>query len=84
MERTQRSPQQVVQAAITSSLHAITAMAGEVRMPMLKLEHVDRTAAAGYCFFTLIRPVRWQGTLTPGWVSLSRRKFECEPGRAAI
>jgi hypothetical protein len=67
MERTQRTPQDVVQAA-TSALRKLGytntwgADADHLKVP----EHVDRTAAAGFCFFT-IDPSEYvgKGALTP-------------------
>jgi tagaturonate epimerase len=67
MERTQRTPQDVVQAA-TLALRKLGytntwgADADHLKVP----EHVERTAAAGFCFFT-IDPSEYvgKGTLTP-------------------
>lgn len=72
MERTQRTPQDVVGAA-TDALKQLGhtgawgADADHLKLP----EHVDRTAAAGFCFFT-IDPSEYvgKGTLTPELKSL--------------
>ncbi|MCG3149262.1 MAG: hypothetical protein PCFJNLEI_02722 [Verrucomicrobiae bacterium] len=72
MERTQRTPQDVVSAA-TNALTKLGytgpwgADADHLKVP----EHVDRTAAAGFCFFT-IDPSEYvgKGTLTPELKSL--------------
>ena len=73
MERTQRTPQQVVKAAATALARCgydgapWGADADHLKLP----EHVERTAAAGFCFFT-IDPSAYvgQGTLTPELESL--------------
>ena len=87
MERTQRTPQQIVQAAIDAlaACHYNNggwgADADHLKLP----EHVDRTAAAGFCFFT-IDPSEHvgKGTLTPELESLYLgRKFEV-PGLGAL
>src|SRR5512142_1517739 len=54
MERTQRTPQEVMTAARTALAErgfkgAWGADADHLKLP----EHVDRTAAAGFCFFTI-------------------------------
>jgi tagaturonate epimerase len=67
MERTQRTPQDVMQAA-TAALRKLGytdawgADADHLKVP----EHVERTAAAGFCFFT-IDPSEYvgKGALTP-------------------
>jgi hypothetical protein len=80
MERTQRTPQQVIQAAATALAdhgyngHVWGADADHLKLP----EHVDRTAAAGFCFFT-IDPSEYvgKGHLTPELESLYLgRSFE--------
>lgn len=80
MERTQRTPQQVLQAAATALAehgyngHVWGADADHLKLP----EHVDRTAAAGFCFFT-IDPSAYvgRGQLTPELESLYLgRSFE--------
>jgi hypothetical protein len=79
MERTQRTPQEVVRAA-SASLAELgykgvwCADADHLKVP----EHVERTAAAGFCFFT-IDPSEYvgKGALTPELESLYLgRKFE--------
>jgi hypothetical protein len=54
MERTQRTPQEVMAAAHTALAALGYAGAWGADADHLKLpEHVDRTAAAGFCFFTI-------------------------------
>ena len=54
MERTQRTPQEVVQAAAVALAKLGYDKPWGADADHLKLpEHVDRTAAAGFCFFTL-------------------------------
>jgi tagaturonate epimerase len=72
MERTQRTPQQVIKAAATALAPRGYSSAWGADADHLKLpEHVDLTAAAGFCFFT-IDPSAYvgQGTLTPELESL--------------
>ena len=67
MERTQRTPQNVIQAATTALRELGYKAAWGADADHLKLpEHVDRTATAGFCFFT-IDPSEYvgKGTLTP-------------------
>jgi len=68
MERTQRTPQQVMKAATTALARcgyngaAWGADADHLKLP----EHVERTAAAGFCFFTIDPSAHvGKGTLTP-------------------
>ena len=79
MERTQRTPQDVVQAATTALRELGYNSAWGADADHLKLpEHVDRTAAAGFCFFT-IDPSEYvgKGALTPELEALYLgRKFE--------
>jgi hypothetical protein len=86
MERTQRTPQEVVDAA-SQALAEVGytgiwgADADHLKLP----EHVERTAAAGFCFFT-IDPSEHvgKGSLTPELESLYlNRKFEV-PGLGAL
>src|SRR5258707_3532213 len=54
MERTQRTPQQVVKAASTAIAGRGYSGVWGADADHLKLpEHVDYTAAAGFCFFTI-------------------------------
>ena len=54
MERTQRTPQEVVQAAAVALAKLGYDKPWGADADHLKLpEHIDRTAAAGFCFFTL-------------------------------
>jgi hypothetical protein len=86
MERTQRTPQEVMGAAKTAlvKLGHVTAWgadADHLKVP----EHVDRTAAAGFCFFT-IDPSEYvgKGNLTAELESLYLgKKFEV-PGLGAL
>ena len=79
MERTQRTPPQVMKAAFDALgargySSAWGADADHLKVP----EHVDRTAAAGFCFFT-IDPSEYvgKGALTPELESLYlKRKFD--------
>ena len=79
MERTQRTPPQVMKAALDALgargyNRAWGADADHLKVP----EHVDRTAAAGFCFFT-IDPSEYvgNGVLTPEMESLYlKRKFD--------
>ena len=79
MERTQRTPQEIVQAA-TKALGELGytgawgADADHLKLP----EHVDRTAAAGFCFFTIDPSMHvGKGSLTPELESFYlNRKFE--------
>ena len=67
MERTQRTPQDVMKAATVALRDLGYADAWGADADHLKVpEHVDRTAAAGFCFFT-IDPSEYvgKGTLTP-------------------
>lgn len=81
MERTQRTPPEVI-AAATKALQQLGhtgpwgADADHLKLP----EHIDRTAAAGFCFFT-IDPSEYvgKGTLTPELKSL----YPKLPGLAA-
>jgi tagaturonate epimerase len=85
-ERTQRTPQEVIRAATTALgelgfTGAWGADADHLKLP----EHVERTAAAGFCFFT-IDPSEYvgKGALTPELESLYLgRKFEV-PGVGAM
>jgi len=86
MERTHRTPQDVMQAA-TGALRELGysspwgADADHLKLP----EHVDRTAAAGFCFFT-IDPSEYvgKGALTPELESAYLgKKFEI-PGLGAL
>ncbi|MGD0651721.1 MAG: tagaturonate epimerase family protein [Verrucomicrobiia bacterium] len=85
MERTQRTPQEVMQAA-QSALAKLGytkpwgADADHLKLP----EHVDRTAAAGFCFFTIDPSAHvGKGTLTGELESLYvGNKFDV-PGLAA-
>jgi hypothetical protein len=86
MERTHRTPQEVMRAASTALWKCgydgvWGADADHLKLP----EHVDRTAAAGFCFFT-IDPSEHvgKGALTPELESLYLgRKFEA-PGLGAL
>ena len=86
MERTQRTPTQVMKAAVDALgahgyRNAWGADADHLKVP----EHVDRTAAAGFCFFT-IDPSEYvgKGALTPELESLYlKRKFDV-PGLKAL
>src|SRR5208282_5243869 len=86
MERTQRTPQQVMKAAISALNELGYSDAWGADADHLKLpEHVDRTAAAGFCFFT-IDPSEYvgKGTLTGELESIYLgRKFEV-PGLGAL
>jgi hypothetical protein len=54
LERTHRTAQQVVKAAITAlSQHGYSGKWGADADHLKTTEHVDRTAAAGFCFFTI-------------------------------
>ena len=86
MERTQRTPQEIMQAAV-SALTKLDyegvwgADADHLKLP----EHVDRTSAAGFCFFTLDPSAHvGKGTLTAELQSLYLgKKFEV-PGIGAV
>ncbi len=86
LERTQRTAQEVVQAAVSALTKLGYAAAWGADADHLKLpEHVDRMAAAGFCFFT-IDPSEHigKGVLTPELESLYLdRKFEV-PGLGAL
>ena len=86
MERTQRTPQEVMRAAQTALAELGYTEAWGADADHLKLpEHVDRTAATGFCFFT-IDPSEHvgKGTLTAELESLYLgRKFEV-PGLGAL
>lgn len=86
MERTQRTPQQVVKAASTALAARGYSGVWGADADHLKLpEHVDYTAAGGFCFFT-IDPSAYvgKGTLTPELESLYlKRKFDV-PGLGAL
>ncbi len=86
MERTQRTPQQVMKAAISALNELGYSDAWGADADHLKLpEHVDRTAAAGFCFFT-IDPSEYvgKGTLTGELESIYLgRKFEV-PGLGVL
>ncbi|HXI82933.1 MAG TPA: tagaturonate epimerase family protein [Verrucomicrobiae bacterium] len=79
MERTRRKPEDVIKAA-TEALHELGsnsawgADADHLKLP----EHVDRTAAAGFCFFTIDPSAHvGKGALTSELESLYLgRKFE--------
>jgi len=79
MERTRRKPEDVIQAA-TEALRELGAnSAWGADADHLKLpEHVDRTAAAGFCFFTIDPSAHvGKGALTPELEALYLgRKFE--------
>jgi tagaturonate epimerase len=79
VERTHRTPQQVMDAAVRALSELGYTGAWGADADHLKLpEHVERTAAAGFCFFT-IDPSEYvgQGALTPELESLYfGRKFE--------
>jgi tagaturonate epimerase len=67
LERTQRTAQQVVKAAIGAlTRHGYAGKWGADADHLKTPEHVDRTAAAGFCFFT-IDPSEHvgKGTVTP-------------------
>jgi tagaturonate epimerase len=79
MERTQRTPQQIMKAAVTTLTACGYSGAWGADADHLKLpEHVDRTAAAGFCFFTIDPSVHvGKGALTAELESLYlKRKFE--------
>ncbi len=86
LERTQRTAQQVVQAAGSALTKLGYSDAWGADADHLKLpEHVERMAAAGFCFFT-IDPSEHvgKGVLTPELESLYLdRKFEV-PGLGAL
>jgi len=86
MERTQRTPQQVVKAALTALAGRGYSGVWGADADHLKLpEHVDYTAAAGFCFFT-IDPSTYvgNGTLTPELELLYlNRKFDV-PGLGVL
>src|SRR5437016_10473330 len=86
MERTHRTPQDVVQAATAALRELGYSSAWGADADHLKLpEHVDRTAAAGFCFFT-IDPSTYvgKGALTPELKSLYlKRKFDV-PGLGVL
>ena len=66
MERTQRSPQKVMEAAVASlTARGYRGVWGADADHLKQPEHVDRTAAAGFCFFT-IDPSEYVGK---GWLS---------------
>ena len=79
MERTHRPPQEVIGAAIRALRELGYTGQWGADADHLKLpEHVERTAAAGFCFFT-IDPSEYvgKGALTPEMESLYlSRKFE--------
>jgi hypothetical protein len=79
MERTQRTPPQVMKAAFDAlGAHGYTSAWGADADHLKVPEHVDRTAAAGFCFFT-IDPSEYvdKGALTPELESLYlKRKFD--------
>jgi len=79
MERTRRTPQDVIQAATGALRELGYSSAWGADADHLKLpEHVDHTAAAGFCFFT-IDPSTYvgKGALTPELEALYLgRKFE--------
>src|SRR6059036_1076434 len=52
MERTQRTPQQVMHAAVAAPRIGVAEL-GEGGDHLKLPEHVERTAAAGFCFFTI-------------------------------
>src|SRR5437016_7083698 len=79
MERTHRTPQDVVQAATTALRELGYSNAWGADADHLKLpEHVDRTAAAGFCFFTIDPSIYvGKGVLTPEIEGLYMgRRFE--------
>ena len=86
MERTHRPPQEVIGAAIRALRELDYTSPWGADADHLKLpEHVERTAAAGFCFFT-IDPSEYvgKGALTPEMESLYLgRKFEV-PGLGAL
>ena len=79
MERTQRTPQDVMQAATAALRNLGYSNAWGADADHLKLpEHIERTAAAGFCFFT-IDPSEYvgKGALTPELeAAYLGRKFE--------
>lgn len=79
LERTQRTPQQVVKAATTAlAQRGYSSKWGADADHLKTTEHVDRTAEAGFCFFT-IDPSEHvgKGALTPGLESTYLgRKFD--------
>ena len=86
LERTQRTPEQVMRAAVTALVRGGYSSAWGADADHLKLpEHVDRLAAAGFCFFTIDPSVYvGKGALTPELESLYlKRKFEV-PGLGAL
>ena len=79
LERTQRTAQQVVKAAVTAlAQHGYTGKWGADADHLKTAEHVERMAAAGFCFFT-IDPSEYvgKGALKPELESAYLgRKFE--------
>jgi hypothetical protein len=82
MERTQRTPQEVMQAAQTALAETGWKQPWGADADHLKLpEHVDRTAAAGFCFFTIDPSAHvGKGTLTSELESLYIGKKFDVPG----
>ncbi|HUJ10805.1 MAG TPA: tagaturonate epimerase family protein [Verrucomicrobiae bacterium] len=86
MERTQRTPQEVMQAAVSALTRLDYEQAWGADADHLKLpEHVDRTAEAGFCFFTLDPSEHvGRGKLTPELEGIYLgKKFEV-PGLRAV
>lgn len=86
MERTQRTPQEVMQAAVSALTKLGYDKPWGADGDHLKLpEHVDRTAAAGFCFFTLDPSAHvGKGKLTPELEALYVGKKLDVPGLKTV